>query len=284
MNKALAKSYGEMNLAAWREFTNIVRLANFKQMEVVRFGGYHNLPAVGQGAPYLPLTSPTDEKAIYTPAKRGGTEDLTREMMLADDVGAVRDIPRRLARAAAQTLHEFIFDLINPAINGTIYDSVALYHANHNNTATAALDATSLAAARLRMRRQTEKDNAKPIGLRPKYLLISPDLEKTAYELTTASYGQYNQVPAFMQQVGLSVLVVDYWTDATNWALVADRMDVAGVEIGFINGQEEPEVFISQDDNVGSMFSNDKLTFKFRHEYGGAVCDYRAFDGSIVAG
>jgi hypothetical protein len=40
----------------------------------MRFGGYGNLPTVGQGAPYTALTSPTDEEATYAPAKRGGTE------------------------------------------------------------------------------------------------------------------------------------------------------------------------------------------------------------------
>ena len=70
---------------------------------------------------------------------------------------------------------------------------------------------------------------------------------------------------------------------ATDWGLAARREDLVGIEIGFINGQETPEIFVSDLPNVGSFFTNDVNTFKIRHEYGGNVTDYRAFDGSVVA-
>ena len=34
---------------------------------------------------------------------------------------------------------------------------------------------------------------------------------------------------------------------------------------------------------VGSMFAADKLTYKIRHIYGGAVTDFRAFTKAVVA-
>ena len=40
---------------------------------------------------------------------------------------------------------------------------------------------------------------------------------------------------------------------------------------GFLGGREEPELFVQDMPNVGSMFSNDKLTYKIRHIYGGNV-------------
>jgi hypothetical protein len=43
------------------------------------------------------------------------------------------------------------------------------------------------------------------------------------------------------------------------------------LEIGFLDGREEPELFIQDMPNTGSMFSNDKLTYKLRHIYGGGV-------------
>jgi hypothetical protein len=115
-------------------------------------------------------------------------------------------------------------------------------------------------------------------------LLVPSDLEKTAWELCTPKYGVYNEIPTFLQQVGVIPITVDYWTDVTNWALVAKKEDCVGLEIGFMDGKELPELFISDLPNIGSMFTNDKLTFKIRHEYGGAIIDYRAFDGSVVAG
>lgn len=285
LNKRIVRDYPLLNLDTWRSFVDIVPLRDFKTQRRIRYGGYSNLPTRAEGNPYIPLSSPTDEEATYTPATRGGTEDLTRELILNDDVGAVAKIPQRMARAAAQTLHQFVYDFVCPAVNPTIYDGSVLYVAGHNNTATTALgtDGVALAAARLRMKKQTMKDNSKRLGLRAGLLLVPPDLEKDAYANVVTAYGQYNQVPTFMQSVGIGVIVVDYWTDATDWALVARRDDIVGLEIGFLNGQETPEIFVSDVANVGSWFTNDKITYKIRHEYGGAITDFRAFDGSIVA-
>jgi len=75
-----------------------------------------------------------------------------------------------------------------------------------------------------------------------------------------------------------------HWTDATNWYLAADKGDVPLLEIGFLDNKQEPEFFVQDLPNVGSMFSNDMLTYKIRHVYGGGVMDFRGFDASVVAG
>jgi hypothetical protein len=285
LNRRMARDYVQLGLDLWRMCVDIIPLRDFKEQTRVRFGGYPNLAIVGQRDPYPALASPSDEKATYTPAKRGGTEDITREMILNDDVGSIQKIPTRMARAAGQTLHEFVFDFLRPAVNPTIYDNVALFHSDHSNTGTAALaaDGVALAAARLRMKKQTMLSNNKRLGIRAGCLLVPSDLETIAYGLLTPAFNKYNQVPEFLQQIGIQPMVVDYWTDATDWVLCARREDLVGLEIGFINGQETPEIFVSDMPNVGSPFTNDVNTFKIRHEYGGAVTDYRAFDGSIVA-
>jgi len=284
INKAMVRDYPMMNLDTWRAFADVVPLNDFKQQQRLRYGGYANLPTVSERGLYTPLTSPTDEKATYSPAKRGATEDITREMIKNDDVSAIQRIPTRMARAAAQTLHEFVYDFIKPSVNPTIYDSLALYHATHGNTGTAALDSAGLQAARLRMKKYAMKDNSKRLGIRAGYLIVPGDLEKTAYDLLTPAFNKNNAVPEFLQQIGVLPIVVDYWTDATDWVLAARREDVIGLEVGFIDGQETPQLFVSDMPNAGSFFTNDVMTFKIRHEYGGAIIDWRAFDGEIVAG
>lgn len=285
LNKRLVRDYSALNLESWRAFADVIPLSDFKTQHRVRFGGYANLPTVAQGAAYTALTSPTDEEVTYAATKRGGTEEITREAIMNDDIGAIQRIPTRMARAAAQTLHEFVYEFINPATNPTYEpDSVVLYHtASHANLGSVALDATGLSAARLRMKKQTQAGSSKRIGLRARYLIVPPDLEKSAYDLLTPAFAQNNQTPDFLQQIGITPIVVDYWTDTNNWVLVADRADVVGLEIGFVNGQETPELFVSDLNNVGSWFTNDKITYKIRHEYGGDLLDYRGFDGSIVA-
>lgn len=287
LNKRLARDYPQLGLDTWRAFVEVRGgVTDFKEQKTVRFGGYPNLSIVGERDPYPALASPSDEKVAWSPAKRGGTEDLTREMIKNDDVNSLQKIPTRMARAAGQTLHEFVYDFIRPGVNPTIYDLVALYHSDHSNIGSAALasDGVALAAARLRMKKQVMPGNSKRLGIRAGFVAVPSDLEQVSYGLLTPAYNKSNQVPEFLQQVGVTPIVVDYWDDATDWVLIARREDIMGMELGFVDGQETPQIFVSDLPNAGSFFTNDVITYKIRHEYGGAINDFRAFDGSIVAG
>jgi hypothetical protein len=72
--------------------------------------------------------------------------------------------------------------------------------------------------------------------------------------------------------------------DENNYYLSAKPGDVEGIEIGFLNGKEEPEILVQDQPTVGNVFIYDQIRYKVRHEYGGAVTDFRAFAGSIVSG
>ena len=71
--------------------------------------------------------------------------------------------------------------------------------------------------------------------------------------------------------------------DENNYYLSAQPGDVEGIEIGFLNGKEDPELLVQDQPTVGNVFVYDTIRYKVRHEYGGAVVDYRAFAASIVA-
>lgn len=278
ITRRMIADYRNMGLYdGWRRIASVVPVTDFRTQERVRFGGYGDLPAVLQADPYVAMASPTDEKATYAATKRGGTETITLEMIKNDDVGAIRRIPQRLSRAAKRTLAKFVFDFIRT--NPVIYDGVALFHATHGNLGAAALDSTSLAARRVAMVKQAEKDSADRIGIGPRVIMVPPDLENAAVDLFRRNT---NQDKTFIQSLSLDVLPVWYWTDTNDWALAADPDDTPGIEVGFLDGQEEPELFVQDNPTVGSMFSNDQLTYKIRHIYGGNVLDYRAFDKSVV--
>lgn len=70
--------------------------------------------------------------------------------------------------------------------------------------------------------------------------------------------------------------------DENNYYLSANTGDIAGIEIGFLNGREDPEILVQDQPTVGNVFLYDTIRYKIRHEYGGAVTDFRAFAGSIV--
>jgi hypothetical protein len=257
---------GDIDLQAWKKVCRWGPVTDFRTQERVRIGGYGNLPAVAQAGPYVGLTSPGDEKATYAVTKRGGLETLTLEAIKNDDVMALRRIPAELALAAGNTLYEFVFDFFRT--NPTIYDSVALYHASHGNLFTAALDATAFGAHRLAMLKQTRAGSLKRLGAGPARVMVPFDLQETAYNLFVRNQ---NLDKTFVQTINPEVIPVGYWTDTNDWVTLADPNRLAALEIGFLDGREEPELFVQDAPNVGSLFSNDQITYKIRHIYGGNV-------------
>jgi hypothetical protein len=262
----------------WRQVVTIVPINDFRTQERTRFGGYGDLPAVAEKGPYLALTSPTDEKATYAVTKRGGTEDVTLEMIKNDDVGVIMRIPIKLSRAAQRTLAKFVLDFL--VDNPTVYDSIALFHASHGNLGSTALAAATLAAGRLAMLKQQEAGSSDPLGIGPRSILVPPDLEETAVDLFRRNT---ENDKTFAQSLALNVIPVWYWTDANDWVLSADPDDIPGLEIGFLDGEEEPALFVQDSPTGGSMFTHDKRTYKIRHIYGGGVTDYRQFYKAVVA-
>ena len=257
---------GLTDLDAWRRVANSGPVNDFRTQERVRIGGYGNLPVVGQGAPYTALTSPGDDKATYAVTKRGGTEDVTLEAIRNDDVQTLRRIPIELALAAKNTLYEFVFDFYRT--NPVIHDAVALYHASRGNLFSAAFSAAEYSAHRLAMLTRTRAGSGKRLATPPKTLLVPFELEEDAFN---AFQRAANLDKTFVQSNVPDIVGVSYWTDASDWCTVADPMVLPVVEIGFLDGREDPELFVQDTPNVGSMFSNDKVTYKIRHIYGGAV-------------
>jgi hypothetical protein len=59
--------------------------------------------------------------------------------------------------------------------------------------------------------------------------------------------------------------------------MVADPKEVPTMVMGFLNGNREPEMFVQDQPNVGSVFTADKISYKVRHIYGGVIEDHRSF-------
>lgn len=167
ITRRLVKEYNnKTQLDAWRKFASIVPVSDFREQKRVRMGGYGDLAAVSEAAAYAAVTSPTDDVAKYSASKRGGLEKITLEMIKNDDVGAIRQIPVKLARAAKRTLSKFAFNLI--VSNPTLGDSKTLFHADHGNLGSDALSAASFTARRLAMMKQKKPVQTKCCPFRPR--------------------------------------------------------------------------------------------------------------------
>jgi hypothetical protein len=198
-------------------------------------------------------------------------------MIKNDDVGTIRQIPIKLSRAGKRTLAKFVLDFF--VDNPVIYDGVALFHATHGNLGTAALDKTSYAAGRLAMLKQTERDSNDRLGIGPRDLWVSADGEEGAADIFRRNTENDR---TFIQSLSPNIIPVWYWTDPNDWMMSADPLDVPTMEVGFLDGNEEPELFVQDSPTVGSMFNDDTLTWKIRHIYGGNLTDFRGVYKGVV--
>jgi hypothetical protein len=284
MNRALLKSFASNDWTEWRNIVSIQSLSDFRVQHSIRMGGFANLPDVSEGANYLALTSPGDEEHEWTPKTTGGTEALTRRMVLADDVGAIGRIPTSLAYAASRTLYEFVFDLITIAGQPTMdYDSTALYDAGRTdgNLGTTALSAAEVLVVWKAMAKYTDLTSGKRIGVTPRFVCVPVDLWKTATDLfvtpTAEKAPGFATDESFVKGIGIRPVLVRHWTNTGDHFYIADPAVVPGFLLGFVGGRQEPELFVQDNQNFGSVFDRDSITYKIRHEYGGSPVDHRAF-------
>lgn len=285
IRRRMLQVYNEPDWQTWRLIAgpNIVPLTDFRTNHRMRMGGYGDLPVVPEGAPYQPLTSPTDEEATYAPSKRGGLESITWETIRNDDMGAVRRVPIELAIADRATLYHLVWNTFIRDNAIATYDATALYHANHANLGTSALSAASLLAAENAMRDQKRygvADRTMGASNRPRFIAIPNELRDTAFRLVSSStaVGATNNAatePNIFAGGGYTIIVVDDWTDPNDWYLFADPAQVPTIEVGFLDGREEPELFVQDAATVGSTFTADKVTYKIRHVYGAAIVEHR---------
>ena len=272
VERELIKAY-DIAPSNWRKLVSAVPLRDMKTVTRLRRSDTDRYLVVPEGAEHEQGDFST-YKVTYTPKKYERGVNFTWEMLINDDLGAFRNIGRELGLAAHNTVNDFVIGFLRD--NPTIYDGDALFHVNHNNLGSAALDEGSLSAAITAMREQmSEKGN--PLNVEPGYLVVPPELEFTAKKLVHSVLvpGEMTNDINVLQGM-VEVLVEPLLTDANNWYVVAKPSSIATVEMGFLGGRETPEILVKDD------FERDVIWYKGRMAFGGAVLDYRGFYGAIV--
>lgn len=285
MTKRLVKDY-QAQPKWWEPLVVKVALKDMKTQTRVLLNDFASLSPVAENGAYQNLAW-DDAAETYTPAKKGNLVTVTLEMIINDDLRAVQRIPQKLASAAAVTINEFVAALFtaNAGAGPAMADGRNVFDAaNHqNNLGSSALASASLQTALTTMMKYTNSAG-KRIGVRGKYLLIPPDLAFAAAVLLNSTLlpNSTNNDINVLKGI-LDLIVVPNWSDANNWYVMADPAEIEGIELGFLNGREEPELMVQSNPTDGAVFTNDALAFKVRWIFGGGWLDYRAAYGSVVA-
>jgi hypothetical protein len=280
LNKALLQAF-EMRPFWWKSIVWEEDFATLNDVTWITAGGIGDLPTVSEGAAYSELSSPTDIEETSAFIKKGGYVGITLETIDRDDVALLRAIPRKLGLAANRTLSAAIAAIFtaNAGVGPTLaQDNKALFHTDHGNLGSAALDATSWDACVQAMYKQAEAGSSERLGVRPASLIVPIELENTARGLMDSSefVGGGSAIPAHNPRYrSAGVVVCPEFGDAGDWAAVANPAECPGVCVGYRYGRA-PELFIAEDPLSGGMFTNDAMRIKVRFYYTVGVGEYRA--------
>jgi phage major head subunit gpT-like protein len=199
-------------------------------------------------------------------------------------------IPTKVAHAAAVTLNEQVANLFTqsagtgPALSDTFHVFDAANHQGNTSTSLT-YDLTSTALQNgMTVLEKIANSASKRIGVRGRYLLIPPDLRWQAAVITQSQYAAGSANNDINPLSGAIVpIVVPQFTTAYQWYLLADPAQIESLEIGFLNGREEPELLVQDNPTAGAVFTNDAISYKVRHIYGLGWLDYRGAFAALPA-
>lgn len=288
----------------WRNYIKVSNDITTMTRAVKRFRctrGDGILADVPQGASY-PADSKSESTYSFTLGKKGRRRDFTWELMIDDDLDALKSTPDDLGYQAANKEAQFASALYTA--NTTLFATThAVQGTNYSNLATSTpLTPANLDAAVSTMGLYPHDDGVSPILNDPKFLVVGTKaMLHTALRILRSitldydSFGDTDTVRADLptanivpQEVRNSIIPLldpfmrynDSTNYATAWYLFSDPSNGYAVEMGFLKGYETPQLFMKNSNQVmlgGGMshpmdgdFDTDAISYKARHVMGGS--------------
>lgn len=244
-----------------RDFKEAARVALSEAgtLELVPEGGQFKQDSFGEA-------SARTKVATY-----GKLFSLTRQAIINDDLGLFSKIATKYGSAAKRLVNKMVYAQLTG--NVKMQDNVALFDSKHGNVAGTgeALSVKAIAKAITAMRRQKGITGEATLNITPKYLVVPPELEVTAYQIvnSTAAVDGVNS-GVVNPYKGRFIVVADAeLTDPDAWYLVADATQHDTIEVTYLNGIETPRLETRQG------FDVDGIEYKVAFDCGVSALDFR---------
>jgi hypothetical protein len=265
---------------AWRQIAERRSVTDFKTITSYRMTGDLQFEEVGPAGEIKHGT--IDEESYTNQAKTYGKMfAITRTDLVNDDLGALTAVPRRIGRGAGLALNHVFWT--------SFMDNSAFFtsgRGNYISGATTTMAAAGLTQGVTAFRKLTDADG-KPLGTQPRILLVPPDLEVATQELfvSTNINTSYAVTENIQRQPSANVFVGKYrpvistylsntsYTgySVTAWYLLADPLDMATIQVAFLNGRETPVV-----ESADADFNTLGIQMRGYFDFGVAKTEYRA--------
>ena len=289
LSRRLVKVYRAYNYKEDLLISITKNVSNFKAQEAVLIGGFPKIPIVDpEAADYVEIAGVTDEEASYTVDTRGNLLTISRKTIKNDDINIVQRLVAKFGEAFRWTHAAFVWDFW--ASNKNCSDGTAWFTGGHGNLVATTLSIPNAYALYVALAKLTEKDSGRRLGLMSnpnlKPVLVYPvdlmsegescagdDDYYTSNDLTTKAH---NPLKGKVRAEG-----VDLLTDTTDWGIILPSELTECVEMGYMDGKKEPEFFVADTPQSEQVLVADKIRYKGRHEYDGAIIDYRSGGKSV---
>lgn len=293
LNKMVVQQWQELGRAGYRWWESVVHVEHFNSLQSISgvlVGEITALPAVAEGAAYTELAI-NDSAETAEWSKYGGYIGLTLEMFERDETHRLRQYPNKLASAALRRISALVASVFtaNAGAGPLMADTHNVFDAvNHANLGTSALSSSTWEAAGQAIYNQPMQvgagGTAPRLALDAKYLLVPRGLRLTGMQILYPNLEHTANILSENMQRGQpgDVITVPEFTDANDWAAVADPRLAPGIVIGERFGLL-PEIILADAPNSGALFTNDELRMKVRHWLAVMVADYRPLYKANVA-
>lgn len=274
MHKVLQDAYGKAALT-WSRFCATGSVSDFRAHNRYRTGSFGVLDTVGENGEFKNKSIPDGEKASITAGTKGNVINLSRQMVINDDLGAFVGLANSLGGAAARTVEVAVYALLaeNAGLGPVMSDTKTLFHADHGNLTTgAAIAMAAIDLDRVAMASQKDVSGNDYLSLTPTVLLVPIGLGGTARSINGAQYDPDTanklQKPNIVNGLFSDIVDTPRLTGTRRY-LFADPSIAPVIEVAFLDGQQEP--FLEMQEG----FDVDGTRYKVRLDYGTAAVDYR---------
>lgn len=275
-NKVLMDAYQE-SPATWRSFAHIKPAVDFKEHTGIRPSETGDLQEVAKGGE-LKHGSMAEAMFKFSVDTFGKLLSIDRRDIVNDDLSVFEDTARSLGRTAMRSLSDLVYKVLL-ANAGSFFGSG---NVNYDEGAGTALSATSLGVGLARMTSQRDDEN-RDLDIKPRTLLVPPDLQETAKTILQSDFIQRanDNTPTGNSLKNSVSLEVEprlsnsqrfTGTSAKAWYLFAGPQDAALI-VAFLQGKQTPTVEFFGFDSDPSVLA---ATWRIFFDYGCALGDSRA--------
>ncbi len=282
LGRRLVKTYRAFDFMTGLLISVRKPVRDFRQQEAVLVGGFPDIEDVDpEAADYQEIAAVTDEESTYTVGQKGNLLTITRKTIINDDISLILRLTDGFGRAFARTHGKYVWNFVID--NSNCSDGTALFTSGHGNLGATALSHSTAYIAWKALAKMTEKDSGERIGLIDGSFKINlvgpPDIKNLMKRISSEEFYYSSNDLTTKLPNPLYGEVQDHvntlFTDANDWVMLLppDRSDM--VEMGYLNGRQEPEFFVADMPQSEQVFVADKIRHKGRHEYAGTPIDYR---------